>query len=179
MKLIPKHVAALLLLCVVMMLGTAGVATSTQSGATPAPTAATVTREVINEGYPDAAPGQVLQLVRYTIPPNTLLPVHIHPGMQVVVVESGTLHYTVLEGRATVTRAGDVGTPPVTDQLTSGQETDFGPGDRFVESAGMVHFGENRTDEPVILLVASLFEAGVPLSTLIESSPVATPARGG
>jgi hypothetical protein len=160
-----------------IMLGAAGITTSAQDETSSTPAVA-VTREVINEGYPDAAPGQVLQLVRYTIPPNMLLPVHIHPGMQVVVVESGTLHFTVLEGRVEITRGATAGTSAAREELTSGQETDFGPGDRFVEAAGMVHFGENRTGEPVVLLVASLFEADVPPSTLVEVSPVATPAGG-
>ena len=177
MKLILKRPFALLLICALMVIGAAGITVSAQDGATPTPVAA-VTREVINEGYPDAAPGQVLQLVRYTIPPNILLPVHIHPGMQVVVVESGTLHYTVVEGRVPITRATDVGTPAAMEELTSGQETDFGPGDRFVEPAGMVHFGENRTDEPVVLIVASLFAADASPSTLVEASPVASSAGG-
>jgi quercetin dioxygenase-like cupin family protein len=177
MKLILKRPFALLLLCAVMVIGAAGITASAQDGATATPAAA-VTREVINEGYPDVAPGQVLQLVRYTIPPNILLPVHTHPGMQVVVVESGMLYYTVLEGRVPVTRAAAGGTPAAMEELTSGQEIDFGPGDRFVEPAGMVHFGENRTGEPVVLLVASLFEADAPPSTLVEVSPVASPAGG-
>jgi quercetin dioxygenase-like cupin family protein len=177
MNLILKRPFTLLLLCMAMMLGAAGITTSAQDGG-PSTPAAAVTREVINEGYPDAAPGQVLQLVRYTIPPNMLLPVHIHPGMQVVVVESGTLHYTVVEGSVPITRAAAEGTPAPKEQLTSGQETDFGPGDRFVEPAGMVHFGENRTGKPVVLLVASLFESDAPPSTLVEVSPVATPAGG-
>lgn len=42
----------------------------------------------------------------------------------------------------------------------------------------MVHFGENRTGKPVVLLVASLFEADAPPSTLVEVSSVATPAGG-
>lgn len=175
MNMVSKRARSLVLLCMAMVLGAAGIAANAQNEATPAPTATAVIREVINEGYPDASPGQVLQLVRYTIPPNMVLPVHIHPGMQIVVVESGTLHYTVVEGSAAVTRAAAAGTPAATEQLTSGQETDFAPGDRFVESAGMVHFGENRTGEPVVLLVASLFEADAPPSTLIEVSPVATP----
>lgn len=140
--------------------------------ATPTATPAAVVREVINEGLPGAAPGQVLQLVRYHIPANTVLPVHIHPGMQVALVESGTLHYTVVEGSMSFVRAnGETGT------LHPGEETDFLPGDSLVEAQGMVHFGENRTDEPVVLLVASLFEAGVPPSSLVPmASPVASPA---
>ena len=144
----------------------------TANEATPAATPAAVIREVINEGLPQAAPGQVLQLVRYVIPANTLLPVHIHPGMQVAMVESGTLHYTVVEGAMTYVRAnGETGV------LNAGEETDFQPGDSLTEAQGMVHFGENRTGEPVVLLVASLFEAGVaPSSIVVVASPAASPA---
>ena len=140
--------------------------------ATPAATPAPVVREVINEGQPDTAPGQVLQLVRYVIPANMILPIHIHPGMQIAMVESGTLHYTVVDGSLTYARAN--GDPGV---LRAGEEIDFQPGDSLVEARGMVHFGENRTDEPVVLLVASLFDIDVPPSSIVVvASPVASPA---
>lgn len=135
--------------------------------ATPANPHAAVVREVINEGMPAAAPGQVLQLVRYIIPPNISLPVHIHPGMQVAYVESGTLTYSVVEGSANFTRAnGETGV------LQAGETTELQVGGSLVEQQGMVHFGENKTDEPVILLVSSLFEADVPPSSLVDATPV-------
>lgn len=40
----------------------------------------------------------------------------------------------------------------------------------------MVHFGENRGTEPVVLLVASLLESDQPPGTIIEIAPDATPA---
>jgi quercetin dioxygenase-like cupin family protein len=166
-----KHRATKMIVLALMLaavLGMGGSANSLALQATPAPASGGATREIINEGYPGAAPGQVLQLVRYTIAPDTVLPVHIHPGMQVAVVESGTLHYTVIEGSVAVTRADGT-----TETLSSGQETDFNTGDRFVESEGMVHFGENRGIEPVVLLVSSLFAADEPPSTNVG---VATPA---
>lgn len=136
--------------------------------ATPANPHAAAVREVIIEGMPAGAPGQVLQLVRYYLPPNISLPVHIHPGMQVAYVESGTLTYTVVEGTATFVRAdGETG------ELKAGETTEFNIGDSVVEPQGMVHFGENKTDKPVILLVASLFDANEPPSSLVE---IATPA---
>lgn len=148
-----------------LLIAMTGFTVTAQDNASPAP--AEVVREVLVQGSPDGAPGQVLQLVRYTIPGNTRLPVHIHPGMQAAWVESGTLHYTVLEGVVHFTRAdGTEG------ELNAGEEAEFLPGDSLVEAQGMVHFGENRGDEPVVLLVASLFEADVPPSTVVD---VATP----
>lgn len=138
----------------------------TATEATPTDPHAAVVREVINEGMPVAAPGQILQLVRYHIPPNISLPVHIHPGMQVALVEEGMLTYTVVEGEAQYIRAdGETGV------LVAGETTDFHKGDSVVEPQGMIHFGENKTDEPVVLLVASLFEADVPPSSLVEATP--------
>lgn len=150
----------------------AGSALAQQPAATPQATPSAVVREILNDGHPAAAPGQVLELVRYTIPPQMTLPVHIHPGMQVAFVESGTLTYTVVEGEATVTQGGVPGT------LGAGEEVDLNPGDTVTEPAGMVHFGANRTDAPIVLLVASLFAADEPPSAIVEASPMATPAAG-
>lgn len=149
-----------------LTLGLPGIALG-QDAATPAATPAAVVREVINEGNPAAAPGTTLQLVRYTIPGNIALPAHTHPGMQVNVIVSGTLTYTVVEGEATITRADGT-----TETLASGETTDLQPGDALTEPEGMVHFGVNHRDEPIVILTASLFAAGEPPSTII---PAATP----
>src|SRR3954454_4788859 len=55
-----------------------------------------VTREVLSDGTPLAAPGQTLSLVRYTFAPGAVIAPHTHPGEQAVSVVSGTLGYTVL-----------------------------------------------------------------------------------
>ena len=167
MKRVSRRVIALVMMTM-LLLGMAGIATIQASEETPENPHAAVVREVLVAGYPNAAPGQVLELVRYTIPGNIALPIHIHPGMQAAFVESGTLHYTVVEGSAAFTRAdGETGV------LMSGEETDLKPGDSLVEAQGMIHFGENRGDEPIVLLVSSLFEADVPPSSLVG---IATPA---
>ena len=142
-----------------------------QDAATPAPPGAV--REVIGAGTPDAedVTNDVLELVRYVIDPGAKLAPHTHPGMQVNVIESGTLHYVVVEGTLYYTRAADAGTPGAVQQLSGGEEIDFQPGDSFVEPQGMVHFGENRTTEPIVVLTASLFEAGEPPSTSFEATP--------
>jgi quercetin dioxygenase-like cupin family protein len=136
---------------------------SASPAATPAPA---VVREVINEGDPESAPGEVLQLVQYTIPGNIALGAHTHPGMQVNVVVSGTLTYTVVEGSMEITRADGT-----VETLSSGETTDLTAGDTFTEAEGMVHFGENHTDEPIVLLTASLFEADEPPSTAVQATP--------
>lgn len=144
--------------------------------ATPGTTAPTgVVREVLSRGEPSSAPGYALELVRYTIPADSLLPPHIHPGMQTVQVVSGTLHYTVVDGEVPVYRAADPETLVLVTPADG--EVAFGPGDAFSEPEGVVHFGRNAGPEPVVILVASLFEADEPSAILIDlGTPVASPA---
>ncbi len=122
-----------------------------------------VTRKVLANGYPTQDKKQILELVRYIIAPRTKLPIHTHPGMQIERVEAGTLTYTVVEGEAKVTPAN--GTELI---LTKGKTIQMTVGDCLVEPGGMVHYGENQTNSPVILLSASLFDANQPKAILIN-----------
>jgi quercetin dioxygenase-like cupin family protein len=134
------------------------------------PTAATpVVREVLASTEAAEAPGEEFALSRYTIAPGAILPIHTHPGVQVTTIESGTLTYHVVEnGEAVVTRAD--GTK---ETFGPGSSTELTVGDSIVEPEGMVHYGENLTDEPIVLISASLFTEGAPASTIVQ---VATPA---
>ncbi len=122
-----------------------------------------VTREVLANGYPTQDKKQILELVRYKIAPRTKLPIHSHPGMQINRVEAGTLIFTVVEGEAKVTKAN--GTKLI---LTKGKTIQLTVGDSLVEPGGMVHYGENQTNSPVILLSASNFDANRPKAILIN-----------
>jgi quercetin dioxygenase-like cupin family protein len=128
-----------------------------------------VVRHVLSESEPEAAAGQDLALVEYTIPAGAVLAIHIHPGVQMATVESGSLTYHVIEGGSVpVTRAD--GTEEI---IGPGESTTFKVGDAWVEPEGMVHYGENLTDEPVVLMAASLLSADEPAAIPVE---VATPA---
>lgn len=141
--------------------------------ATPAATPAVV-REVLSQGEPATAPGQILQLVKFIIPAHMRLPVHTHPGMQTAWLQSGELQYTVVSGGpVSIIRAGAEGTPGPPETLSAGQTTTFRPGDSWTEPAGMVHFAENTGDAPVVILVASLLTEGAPPASVVT---IATPA---
>jgi quercetin dioxygenase-like cupin family protein len=144
------------------------------SGAVSRAQNAGATREVLVTGQPAAAPGKLLQLQRVTIPAHVKLPVHIHPGMQAAWVSSGTLHYTIVQGEALITRAPVNGTPSPTESFTDGSETDLHPGDTVVETEGLVHFAENGTDEPIEIFIASLLTEGMPGTQEVDMT--ATPA---
>src|SRR5262249_28735107 len=115
-----------------------------------------VTREVLSDGSPAKAPGQQLQLLRYTFEPGAVIPPHTHPGMQTAYVVSGTLGYTVLCGYAEVVRASVNGAPQVRERLDPGPEVHFQPGDAFTEVDGIVHMGRNAGPGPLVLLVSAL-----------------------
>ena len=122
-----------------------------------------VTREVMSMGQPKEAPGYSLELIRYTIPPRTKLPVHIHPGMQTERVEAGTLTFSVVQGTAYVTRRDGA-----KESVEAGQTVRINVGDQLTEPSGMVHYGENETDNPIVLITAALMEEGKPKAILIK-----------
>ncbi|MDQ3696387.1 MAG: cupin domain-containing protein [Chloroflexota bacterium] len=141
---------------------------ATPANGTPAATT-TVVREVLVESEPATAPGELFQLVRYTIPAHLTLPAHTHPGIQMNTIEAGTLTYSVVAaGEIQVTRANGAD-----ETFGPGESTTFAVGDSFVEPAGIVHHGANLTSEPVRILTASLLAANEPPSTLAD---LATPA---
>jgi quercetin dioxygenase-like cupin family protein len=121
---------------------------------------------------PPGAPGRTLTLIRYTIAPGAQLAPHVHPGVQMASIQSGTLAYTVVSGTATVERA-PVGTGPV-EAVTGPADTTLGPGDTVVERGDMVHFGANKTAEPVVILATLLTEDGhdlaEPVTTVAPST---------
>ncbi len=143
--------------------------------ATPEATPATgVSREVLNTGLPDTAPGYALTMTRVSIEPGGVAAAHTHPGMQLIYVESGAIHYTVVSGELPYTLAGGDGQPGVEGILVAGEDMEFGPGDRSIELEGMVHIAENRGDVPAVILASSLFAADQPATIPVDVP--ATPA---
>jgi quercetin dioxygenase-like cupin family protein len=146
----------------------AGQSAATPDAAVPAPTGQ-VEREVLASSEPDAAPEDVFELSRYTIPAGAVLPVHTHPGDQLSTIISGTLTYHIVaNGEVSIVRAD--GTEEV---AVPGDLVTLSAGDTVAEPEGMVHWAENLTDEPIVLLSASLFEADEPASTIYEATPAA------
>ncbi len=130
--------------------------TTTTVTTTTAATPPAVVKEVLdNDLTPPGAPDRTLSLVRYTIPAGAKLAPHVHPGVQMASIESGTLTYTVISGTAQVRRAGAAADAP-----TGPGTIELGRGDAVTETGTMVHFGENKTKDPVIILATLLTEHG-------------------
>jgi quercetin dioxygenase-like cupin family protein len=172
----PRHVTwrlpALALLALGMWLAacTAASPAPTPGRGTPSPptssSASTVVRTVLAAGQPSAAPDQNLELVRYTIPPHTKLAAHHHPGMQLALIESGSLTYSVISGTIVVHQV-DGGTRPI----GPGETGTIEPGEWIAETEPIVHFGANDTDQPIVILVASLLAADEPPAIAVTPSP--------
>jgi quercetin dioxygenase-like cupin family protein len=126
------------------------------------------------ETDPPGAPGRTLSLVRYTIAAGAQLPPHIHPGVQLASIESGTLTYTIVSGTATVTRKGSASGEPVSGPTT----ITLGPGDAVAENDGMVHYGANQTTEPVVILASLLTDSTKDLAVNVTTTIAASPATG-
>jgi quercetin dioxygenase-like cupin family protein len=140
--------------------------TAPGQAATPAASAAAVIRSVLAAGQPSAAPDQNLELVRYTIAPHTKLAPHHHPGMQLALIESGSLTYSVIEGTITVHAADGA-----TRTIGPGETGTIGAGEWIAETETIVHFGANDTDSPVVILAASLLAADEPPAIPVTLSP--------
>ncbi|MEJ7837700.1 MAG: cupin domain-containing protein [Thermomicrobiales bacterium] len=139
------------------------------SQGTPEAVSSAVERDVLGSDEPSEAPGEILEFSRYTIPAGAVLPIHKHPGVQMAVVISGTLTYHVIsDGTVPITRAN--GTK---ETAGPGVTVTFTAGDAWVEPEGMIHYAENLTDQPVILLSPSLFQEGEPTAELVDATPEA------
>ena len=149
-------------------------ATTTPTPATPTTPAATAAEPVVKEVLadmvdPPGGDGSTLTLIRYTIAPGAQLDPHIHPGVQLAAIESGTLAYTVESGTAVVHRADGT-----TENIDGPAETSLEPGDAVQEIDGMVHFGANDTDDPVVILATLLTEDGHELAEVVEEPTTST-----
>lgn len=144
---------------------------SQQATVTPPAETTGVTSQVLAVTEPQSAPGQELAVRLTTIAPGGGLVPHTHPGTQLIWLESGTLHLVVVDGEVPITRAPNNGTPGPAETLASGQETELNAGDSWVEGEGVVHYGVNTGEEPAVLRVASLYQAGEPAAQPAAATP--------
>lgn len=151
---------------------TAAAPPGTNAGTSPGTAPAPVVKQVLNQQQdPPGAPGRTLTLMRYVIAPGAKLSPHVHPGIQLAYIESGTLTYTIVSGTANVRRQGGDPTPvtgPTTITLNAGDAVD--------ETGEMVHFGANERTVPLVILASLLTEDGKDLAVTVSVSvPATTP----
>jgi quercetin dioxygenase-like cupin family protein len=138
------------------------------------PGSAGITPQILGGGLPSVAPGYAMGLIQLTFAPGATLNAHTHPGTSILYVTAGTLTYSLLEGTASVMRAATgpatPGAVPAAEDLSPG-DIDLSIGDSLFEDADVIHTARNDGDEPAVVLIANLLEAGVPDTTFIEGTP--------
>jgi hypothetical protein len=125
------------------------------------PESAELVVEALGAGMPAGTPGRQLILARATFPAGFTLPAHTHPGPVVAFVESGNYGFTPIIGEAShVTRATSPGTPEVP---ILGTEIFLAPGDALFHDEDVTGIDRAVGDEPMVLLLAVLFDPTQPL----------------
>ena len=129
----------------------------------------TATREAL-AGTDNAvgAPRKTLALSRVTLPAGVRLPLHRHAGTQLAYIDQGTLTYTVRTGEVRVTKGPPDGKHRVVKTIRAGQTNTIPQGTWIVEQPSVVHFAQNRTAEPVVILLSTLFPLGSPPSIPVD-----------
>ena len=162
------------LACLLFVAGSGGSPVQAQQGTpvvlgTPQAGFPGVVSEVLARGVPAVVAGQELAVGRVTIAPGASIPTHEHPGTQVAAIVSGELIYTVFTSEVPLTRAGGDGTA---EPIRAGPTVVLRAGDAVVEQPGAIHEGRNAGTEPVVILLATLFEAGQPRTLFVEGTPM-------
>jgi quercetin dioxygenase-like cupin family protein len=126
---------------------------------------AEATRTVLAQAVdPAGSRGRTLALSRVTIPAHTRLGLHRHPGTQLAYVQTGTLTYTVRKGVVNVYRGAGDQELTVVRRVAAGRTGTVRAGEWVIERPRVVHFGANEGDQPVLILLATLFRNGAPAS---------------
>jgi hypothetical protein len=128
----------------------------------PRASSAQAERMDLATGLPGFAPGYRLSLTRAVIPPGAAFAPHRHPGMQVALVETGTLRFTVFRGSVKVFRGPADGSQTLVRTITPGHPGSIAPGEWIVETPSLRHRGANRSGTRVVILLATLLRADQP-----------------
>ena len=138
---------------------------------------------LLGRGLPAVAPGYALLLQRVNHQPGDAVPTHIHPGAEILYVETGTYIYTDFQGDAFVTRgigatptAGyATATPPAAEQVPVGTEILLQAGDSLFQDRGVVHALRVMGDAPASQLLSRLFATDQPAFTYTNTAGTPTP----
>jgi quercetin dioxygenase-like cupin family protein len=138
---------------------------------------------ILGRGLPAGAPGYAQLLQRVAHQPGDAVPTHIHPGAEILYVETGTYVYTDFEGDAFVTRGAGAtptagyatATPPKAEQVPVGTEILLQAGDSLFQDRGVVHALRVMGDAPASQLLSRLFATDQPAFTYTNNAGTPTP----
>jgi quercetin dioxygenase-like cupin family protein len=113
------------------------------------------------------APGRTMVLSKVTVPAGAKLAVHHHLGTQISRVVSGTLTYTVREGKAELFE-GESEEPRLVRVIAAGKTAHIRAGQWLVEQPSDIHQAANRGSSPVVIYLATLLKDGAAPSTPVD-----------
>jgi hypothetical protein len=108
----------------------------------------------VAEGAAAGAGGLALAMYKVTIPRNTVLDWHYHPGSQVAWIVRGRLHFTVVRGTA-YQMIPRLGQSPRRVPIRFGQTRVLSAGQGLLEPKGMQHYA-TTPDGQVVTVVTVL-----------------------
>ena len=135
-----------------------------------APAPAPVRKALAQTEQVQGAPGRTMVLSKVTVPPGAKLAVHHHLGTQISRVDSGTLTYTVREGKAELFE-GESDEPTRVRTIAAGQTARITAGQWLVEQPSDIHQAANRGSSPVVIFLATLLKDGAAPSTPVDLHP--------
>ncbi len=124
---------------------------------TPKPTAE-IKRTMLMQAVPQAFSGWEILFRRITLPSGAGNNGEVHPGMQIVYVESGKMNLKILGGQMKLKRAA--AKDGEYEILIAPNEYEIQVGDTLHEQEACVHAPRNNSTEPLVILVASLIPKG-------------------
>lgn len=113
-------------------------------------------------GYPSFAKGYRLSLTEAVLPPGSGFPPHRHPGMQVAYVQTGTLTYTVYQGKVKIFQGTPGSSQKLVRVLRAGQTGSIKAGQWIIETPRLHHKGANLGHRRVVILLATLLRSDEP-----------------
>lgn len=132
-----------------------------------APTPTPVRKAFAETEHVQGAPGRTMVLSQVTVPPGAKLAVHHHLGTQISRVVSGTLTYTVREGKAELFE-GEGEEARLIRVITAGKTANIRGGQWLVEQPSDIHQAANRGSSPVVIYLATLLKDGAAPSTPVD-----------
>ena len=134
-----------------------------EAGRAASPVSAPTAQRIdLAAGYPSFARGYRLSLAEAVLPAGAGFPPHRHPGMQVAYVRSGTLKYTVFQGRVKVFQGHPGSSQKLVRILRAGQTGSIKTGQWLIETPSLHHQGVNAGHKRVVILLASLLRSDQP-----------------
>jgi hypothetical protein len=161
-------------LCVVAVVAMAIILPTAFGASAPAP--APARQAMAQTEHVQGAPGRTMVLSKVTVPAGAKLVVHHHLGTQISRVVSGTLTYTVREGKAELFEGESDEKPRLVRVISAGMTAQIQGGQWLVEQPSDIHQAANRGSSPVVIYLATLLQDGAAPSTPVDLHRHAEPA---